>query len=68
MVFEASLNGAEWHGLPVTPIGGGTAVFNTSTPGLFIASVAGLALVRARLTGTVTGGVTVVGLGTTASL
>jgi hypothetical protein len=35
---------------------------------MWIVSVAGLALVRCRLAGVVTGAVTVTGLGTTASL
>jgi hypothetical protein len=66
--FEASIDGASWFALPCTPLIGGTAVVNTTAAGIWIVSVAGLALVRARLVGVVTGAVTVTGLGTTASL
>lgn len=65
--FEASLNGSEWYALPCTPIGGGTAVVNTTAGGLWRADVSGLSLVRCRLGGVVTGAVAVVGRATSAS-
>lgn len=68
MNFETSLDAITWFALPCTPIAGGTAVTTVTSPGLFIVSVAGLSLVRARLSGTVTGQVTVLGFGTVASL
>jgi hypothetical protein len=66
--FETSLDAVSWYQLPVTPISGASAVTSTAAPGLFVVSVAGLALVRARLGGVVTGAVSVIGLGTAASL
>lgn len=64
--FEASIDGTTWDALPAVPIRGGTAVLNTTGPGIWIASVAGLSLVRCRLADLVNGSVTVYGLGTTA--
>jgi hypothetical protein len=65
--FEATIDGTTWYQLPCTPAIGGTAVVNTTAPGLWLVSVAGLAAVRCRLSGTVVGGITVTGLGTTVS-
>lgn len=64
MFFEASLNGSEWYQFDMTPLNGGTAVSQVTAPGIWRANVAGLGLVRARLGGTVTGAVTVLGIGT----
>lgn len=64
--FEASLNGSEWYSLPMTPVGGGSAVVMTAAPGVFMATVSGLGQVRARLAGTVLGAVTVLGIATPA--
>jgi hypothetical protein len=65
--FEASIDGSNWYQLPVTPINGGSAVTMTAAPGIWTVAVSGLALVRARLAGTVLGAVTVVGVGTVAA-
>lgn len=65
--FEATVDGLTWYALPCTPIAGGTAVVNTTAPGLWLVTVAGLSLVRCKLTDSVTGAVTVTGLGTVAS-
>jgi hypothetical protein len=65
--FEASIDGTSCYQRPCTPAIGGTAVVNTTAPGLWLVSVAGLAAVRCKLTGTVVGGITVTGLGTTVS-
>lgn len=65
--FEASIDGSNWYQLPVTPINGGSAVTMTAAPGIWTVAVSGLALVRARLAGTVLGAVTVIGVGTVAA-
>jgi hypothetical protein len=68
VLFEATLNGTEWYPLPCTPIAGGSAAtFTSSTPGMWIATVSGLSLVRARIQGNVQGAVSVIGLGTAAA-
>ena len=41
--------------------------FNTAAPGLWLVTVAGLSLVRCRITDIVTGSITVSGIGTVAS-
>ena len=64
--FEATVDGTTWYELPCTPAIGGTAVVNASAAGLWLVSVAGLSLVRCRLSEVVTGAITVVGLGTAA--
>lgn len=55
-----------WYELAVTPSIGGSAVLTTALPGLFLVSVAGLALVRCPVRGVVTGAITVLGIGTPA--
>ena len=67
VLFEATLNGSEWYPLPCVPIAGGSAAtFTSSAPGVWIATVSGLSLVRARIQGTVQGAITAMGLGTAA--
>jgi hypothetical protein len=66
VLFEATIDGSTWLPLPMTPLDGGSAVVSTAAPGLWRATISGLAQVRARLAGTVLGAVTVVGLGTVA--
>jgi hypothetical protein len=68
VLFEATLNGTEWYPLPATPLAGGSAAtFTSSTPGMWIAVVSGLSLVRCRIQGVVQGAITVTGLGTEAA-
>ncbi len=65
--FECTVDGTNWFYLSATPSNGGTAVMWTDVPGLWLVTVSGLSLVRCRLAGTVTGAITVTGLGTVAS-
>src|SRR3990170_821701 len=65
--FECTIDGSTWYALACTPSIGGTAVINTAAPGLWLVTVAGLSLVRCRITDIVTGSITVSGIGTVAS-
>src|SRR3990167_251454 len=64
--FECTIDGSTWYALACTPSVGGTAVINTAAPGLWLVTVAGLSLVRCRITDIVTGSITVSGIGTVA--
>ncbi len=61
------MDGTTFYPLPCTPINGGSAVESTFVPGIWLVTVAGLFMVRCVLGGTVTGAITVTGLGTEAS-
>ena len=63
MFFETTIDGVTWYQLPMTPVDGSSAVVTAAAPGIWRAEIVGLSLVRARLGGTVTGAVIVMGVG-----
>lgn len=60
VVFEASVDGANWVGVFGVPVAGGTLAASTTAVGAWLISVAGCTAVRARASAAVTGAATVV--------
>lgn len=70
LTMEASQNGTTWTTLPCYPIGSSTvaSTFTVSTtPGMVRCNVAGIVLVRARISTYTSGSITVLGLSTSNS-
>lgn len=68
VTFEATINGSTWVAILVTNLTTGATATNTAAAGIFRASCAGLAEIRARISAYTNGSITVHGRVTEASL
>jgi len=67
VTFEATIDGATWVALALTPAGGGAAVTTATAPGLLAAAVSGFSQFRARISAYTSGSITVLALATDAA-